>query len=57
MKDNAELVKRELLPELKKVESMNRKKYLEYYVKVLEENINEAKKILKQKKKELRKLK
>jgi len=43
-------------PQLKKVEKMDRKEYLKYYIKVLEENISEAKKVLAQKKKELKKL-
>jgi len=36
---------------------MDKKEYLIYYIKVLEEQIDAAKKVLKQKKKELRKLK
>ncbi len=39
------------------VEAMSRKKYLKYYISVLENQIDEASKILKEKKKELRKLK
>jgi len=47
----------ELLPEIKQVEKMDRKQYLEYYTKVLKENIEDAKKVLKQKLEELKKLK
>jgi hypothetical protein len=36
---------------------MDRKEYLQYYIKVLEKQIKEASKILEQKKKELRTLK
>ena len=42
---------------LKKVEHMDKKTYLKYYIKVLERQINEASKILNQKRKELEKLK
>jgi len=51
------LAKGKLLPEIKKVDRMNRRDYLKYHIKVLEETINEAKKVLKLKKKELKKLK
>ena len=46
-----------LLQSISKVEKMKRAKFLKYYIGVLEENIKEAKKILAQKKKELKKLK
>lgn len=48
--------KKQLIPKIDKVEGMRRKTYLKYYISVLEENIEEAKKILKQKKQELKKL-
>lgn len=51
------LAKGKLLPEIKKVDKMKRREYLKYYIKVLEENISEAKKVLAQKKKELKNLK
>jgi len=50
------LAKGKLLPEIKKVEGMERKQFLKYHIKVLEETIGEAKKVLEQKKKELKKL-
>ena len=50
------LINRQLLPEIKKVEDMGRKEYLRYYIHVLEENISEAEKVLKEKKKELKEL-
>ncbi len=56
-KEKIKLVKEELLPEIEVIEGMPRKEYLEYYVKVLEENIKEAKKILEEKKEELKGLK
>ncbi len=57
MKNKPKLPKGEILPKIDKVEHMKRKQYLKYYIEVLEENIKEAKDILKQKKKELKKLK
>jgi len=51
------LAKGKLLPEIKKVEGMKRKEFLKYHIKVLEETIDEAKKVLKDKKKELKNLK
>ena len=56
-KEKIKLVKEELLPEIEVIEGMPRKEYLEYYVKVLEENIKEAKNILEEKKEELKGLK
>jgi len=41
---------------LKAVEGMDKKTYLQYYIKVLESQIKEASKILEQKKKELARL-
>jgi len=41
---------------IKKVEHMDKKAYLKYYIKVLENQIKQATKILKEKKKELKKL-
>jgi hypothetical protein len=41
----------------KAVEGMDRKEYLQYYIKVLEKQIFEASKILEKKKKELKKIK
>jgi len=57
MKLKIKKTRRNLLPEVDKVEHMNRKQYLKYYIKVLQENIKEAQKVLKQKQKELKKLK
>ena len=42
--------------DLKNVEGMSQEEYLKYYIKVLEKQIDEAGKILKQKKVELKKL-
>ena len=41
----------------KAVEGMDRKEYLQYYIKVLEKQISEASKILEKKKDELKKIK
>jgi len=44
----------EFICDSKKVEKMSREEYLKYYIKVLTKQINEASKILKQKKAELK---
>ena len=43
--------------DIKKVEGMSKREYLEYYINVLESQIKQATQILKEKKKELKGLK
>ncbi|MBL7051921.1 MAG: hypothetical protein ISS01_02425 [Nanoarchaeota archaeon] len=53
----AKLVSTNIEKKTKRVAKMDKKQYLKYYIKILEEQINEASKILKEKKKKLKKLK
>jgi hypothetical protein len=53
----AKLAPSNIKKKTKRVEKLDQKSYLKYYIKVLEEQIKEATKILKEKKRELKKLK
>ena len=56
-KISAKNIEKAVEANLNAVKGMDKKTYLKYYISVLDDQIKEAKKVLKQKKRELRKVK